>query len=161
MRAAGDCDYRKLREAYEQFIVERIQPDTFVTLATNKTYSIDQTRHALKDFLSRMDRALLGTQWAKQSMNIRTDGIIFIEHVASNTHAHCILRLPAQHPGDNRDVKTLIEQFWSKLVPAGNVDVQAIHNALGCADYCTKEMKFGHFHGDQIIFPSDFANRQN
>ena len=161
MRAAINWNNRNSREAYKQFIAERVELDTFVTLVTNKTYDTPKMQKALKDFLARLDRELLGSQWAKKPMNVRTDGIIFIEHVASNTHAHGILRLPAQHADDMRDVNALIAEVWGKLAPAGNVDIQVIDDRVGCGDYCTKEMKYGHFREDQIVFPSDFANRQN
>lgn len=153
--------YRQLRAAYVELASKNIAADTFITLVTNETWELPKMRQAIKHFLGRADHSLLGRKWWKQPLDCRAEGIFFIEHVTSNTHAHGLLRLPVRHPDDQRDMKTLLAEHWQDLAPAGSLDCQHIHDAPGCADYCTKEMAFSHFQGEQIVCTWDFVKRQN
>lgn len=161
MNSTGSDDHRQLRAAYIELIANNIAVDTFVTLVTNETWELPKMHRALKAFLGCADHSLLGKKWYQKPLDCRTEGMFFIEHVKSNTHAHGLLRLPHRHLGDQRDLKTLFEQHWIKFAPGGSVNCQALYDAPGCADYCTKEMAFRHFRDEQMFCTWDVANRQN
>lgn len=161
MNSNGPDSYRQLRAAYIELASENIAADTFVTLVTNEIWELPKMRQAIKHVLGRVDHSLLGRNWWKQPWDCRTEGIFFIEHVESNAHAHGLLRLPKRHPDDQRDMTRLFAEHWQNLAPAGSLDFQQLHDAPGCADYCTKEMAFRHFKDEQIICTWDFVKRQN
>lgn len=153
--------YRELRAAYIELVSKNIAADTFVTLVTNGTWELPKMQRAIKAFVGCVDHSLLGRTWCRKPLDCRAEGMFFIEHVKSNTHAHGLLRLPQRHLDDQRDLKTLFEQHWHKFAPGGSLDFQVLYDAVGCADYCTKEMKFGHFTGEQMVCTWDFVKRQN
>ena len=161
MNSNGPDSYRKQRAAYIELASNGIGADTFITLVTNQTWELSKMQRAIKAFVGCTDHSLLGKKWWQMPVDCRTEGIFFIEHVASNTHAHGMLRLPQRHQDDQRDIKILLEQHWNKLTPGGSLDFQTLHDAVGCADYCTKEMQFEHFRDEQIVCTWDFAKRQN
>lgn len=142
----------KLREEYKNLALS-MQPNYFVTLATNDFGSVSETTRVLGKFCAMMDRALLGHRWHKAPEQERVDGVFFIEHTRSNIHAHGLLRVPEQ---EGEDMAVLIARKWNRLTEAGSTDVQSIHDAYGVAEYVTKELKSFTFDQDQMVLASQF-----
>lgn len=84
----------ELRAAYVD-LCRGIDVQYSVTLASNQDGTIAGIRKRARDFCARMDRKLLGPSWSKKPAEQRTDGVFFIEHVASNIHLHGLLRFPS------------------------------------------------------------------
>jgi len=80
----------------------------------------------------------LGQKFHKLAPDNRSDGIFFIEHTASNVHAHGLMKI--LNP-KSVDLPVLTAMTWNRLTKAGTVDVQEITDSRRCASYCTKEMR--------------------
>lgn len=145
-----------LREAYIKLAGANYR-DYFLTLVVNNTISQDAMRSLLSRFFGRVDRALLGRDYHNMPMSARTDGIIFMEHAASNIHAHCLLKFPkGKVPGK---LAGHCQKIWSTLCPSGNAKLEIQYNGLHGADYSTKETtRFNYDAADQIILVGQFAN---
>jgi hypothetical protein len=156
MQDNDHVNYSDLREGFVELMAHTIQPNVFLTLVTNAEGSPMKLRRAIKDLLARLDRALLGPKWQKQSKDQRTEGVFIIEHVESNIHAHGMLRLPSF---DEAEIYMTVGTFWNKLCPSGNSCFRLLEDALVCARYCTKEMDMPWFSGEQIVCTWDFMNR--
>ena len=142
----------QLREEYVALAVS-MQPNFYVTLATNEFGSVTDLTRRLGKFCAMMDRSLIGHRWNKAPEQNRLDGLFFIEHASSNIHAHGLLRIPEQ---ENKDIALLVERKWNRLTQAGSTDTQSIHDAIGVAEYVTKEMRNFSFDQDQTVLASQF-----
>lgn len=143
-----------LRSAYIE-LIESFNPNAFVTLALNKSSTMEEVTRLIGRFCGMMDRNLLGHKWHKRQPDKRTDGVFLIEHIGTNIHAHGIIRFPVD------DLCTLDAQTmlaWNRLTEAGTTNVQAIHDANRLAWYCTKEMPGLIHDADQIVLVRQFMN---
>lgn len=142
----------KLREEYKNLALS-MQPNYFVTLATNDFGSVSETTRVLGKFCAMMDRSLIGHRWNTTPEQKRLDGLFFIEHASSNIHAHGLLRIPE---AQDVDIALLVARKWNRLTQAGSTDTQSIHDAIGVAEYVTKEMRNFSFDQDQTVLASQF-----
>jgi len=142
----------RLQAGYIELAMQ-MQPNAYVTLATNDTGTIDEMTRLIGKFCGMMDRDLLGQKWHKLPAEQRLSGIFFIEHVATNIHAHGILRFP--DVGDT-DLPLLTARKWNRLTKAGSTNFQSFSDMERCIGYCTKEMKSFLFNGDQVVLASQF-----
>lgn len=145
-----------LREAYIRLAGTNYR-DYFLTLVVNHTMSREALRSLLSRFFGRVDRALLGRDFHTMPMSQRTDGVIFVEHAASNIHAHCLLSFPkGKAPGK---LFGECEKIWSTLCPSGNAKLEIQSGGGHAADYATKEItRFNYDAADQIMLVGQFAN---
>lgn len=142
----------RLREAYMQ-LAEQMEPNAFVTLATNGNGSVREMTRLIGLFCGMLDRTLLGQKWTTCPVGQRTDGIFVIEHTKTNIHAHGLLRFA---DSEKTDLALLSTRKWYRLSEAGTVDFQRIYNVEGCAAYCTKEMRNFLFDPDQVVLARQF-----
>lgn len=152
MRSKND----DLREAYIALAGKNYR-DYFLTLVVNHAMSQEALRSLLRRFFGRMDRALLGRDYYTMPMSQRTDGVIFVEHAASNIHAHCMLNFPqGKAPGK---LATECQKIWSTLCPSGNAKLEIQYGGGHAADYATKETtRFNYEAADQIMLVGQFTN---
>jgi hypothetical protein len=145
-----------LREAYIKLAGANYR-DYFLTLVVNHTMSREAMRSLLSRFFGRVDRALLGRDFHTMPMSRRTDGVIFVEHAASNIHAHCVLKFPKGKVPSK--LAGECKKIWSTLCPSGNAKLEIQHGGGHAADYATKEItRFKYDATDQIILVGQFAN---
>lgn len=130
-----------------------MQPNAFIALATNDYGDIPEMTRLIGKFCGMVDRDLLGHKWHTLPAEKRLNGIFFIEHVATNIHAHGILRFP---DGVDADLRLLTERKWNRLTKAGSTDFKPFSDTERCIGYCTKEMKSFLFDGDQVVIASQF-----
>lgn len=131
-----------------------IRPNTFVTLVTNHTRTTDKMKELVGKYFKHMDRWYLGHTWLQQPIQMRTDGIGFIEHVNSNIHTHLMVRFAK---GNFWGRRIMSELCWNKICEGGSVDLKPITNVEKLASYCTKEMTdYSHSPDNQIIFLRDY-----
>lgn len=142
----------QLREEYIALAVS-MQPNFYITLATNDFGSVADITRKLGKFCAMMDRSLIGHRWNKAPEQKRLDGLFFIEHASSNIHAHGLLRIPEAR---DTDMALLVERKWNRLTEAGSTDTQSIYEAVGVAEYVTKEMRGFTFDQDQTVLASQF-----
>lgn len=147
-------NHREFREAYVE-LCRGIDVQYFVTLATNRDGTIGGARKLAKDYCARIDRKLLGHEWTATPANERTDGVFFVEHVASNIHLHGLLKFPKGTP---EKLKVMSGLIWKKLCPAGTVDFQSIYDLPGALRYVLKEQKLSHYEGDQLFLARDLMS---
>lgn len=143
----------ELQYEYRKFITD-FQPTTFITLATNQQQSVGKLRLQVKSFFGQFDRQQLGHTWLKKPACMRTDGFVLIEHVDSNIHAHCGVRLAEGKMLDSEQAATKI---WDRICKSGSLDFQPVTYATGVASYLTKEMRKPSFnYENQIILLGEF-----
>lgn len=128
----------------------------FVTLATNRDGTLAGIRKLAGNFCARMDRKLLGTSWNKKPPEARTDGVFFVEHVASNIHLHGLLRFPS---GTGEGLRTTSAVIWNTLCPSGTVDWQAVDNLQSRVGYCLKERRFADYSQDQVFLVRELMHK--
>ena len=123
------------RAGVEKMIVDAT-PDLFVTLAFNRAATLDGARASLRKFLARIARATVGPKWQKRQEQC-AKSIAIAENVDTNLHLHLALTVPLEH---RLAVKSLSAAIWCDLEPAGSVDVQDVSDAVGLANYMTKQI---------------------
>lgn len=143
---------QQLREAYVT-LAKQIEPNAYVTLATNDTGEIPEMTRLIGKFCGMMDREICGHKFHTYSADKRTNGIFVIEHTKTNIHAHGLLSLP---DSPKADLPLLAARKWNILTKAGTTDFQPIYDAAGVAAYCTKEMANFSFDGDQVVVTGQF-----
>ena len=138
--------------------IDALAPQYAVTLATNRTMSLDHgglpvrgkdLHQSVRSCMARLDRLLLGPRWTKKE-NQRTHGLLLPEHLSSNTHLHGVLRVdPSQidrfenalvdafDPRTGEIVKAL--PLWKDVVPSGSSCICRLSNGSGWSTYITKE----------------------
>lgn len=84
MQHTYGTDIKQLRLEHQRF-AKTLEPELFLTLATNQTMGIETLEKKTGAFLARMDRKMLGRNWAKKPMTQRMDGLLYIEHELTNT----------------------------------------------------------------------------
>jgi hypothetical protein len=130
-----------------------MEPTAYVTLATNGQGDIHEMTRLIGRFCGMVDRELLGNKWHKLPREQRSDGIFFIEHAATNIHAHGFLKFPKV---DGFDLPLLAALKWSRLTEAGTTDFKWLDDKNRCAYYSTKEMTSARFEGDQMVLVGQF-----
>lgn len=146
----------KLRAAYVR-LCEDLEPTYFVTLATNQDGSIQGIRKSAKDFCGRVDRKLLGPDWAKKLAAYRTDGVFFIEHTRSNIHLHGLLRFPSGNPEGLRMTSALV---WKTICPSGTIDFQSIYDLPRGVSYCMKELLLRGYSDEQFFLLRELMSEE-
>lgn len=144
----------ELRAAYAK-LCHGIDVQYFVTLSTHRDGTIGGMRRLARDYCARMDRKLLGHTWTTMPAAERTDGLFFIEHVASNIHLHGLLKFPKGTP---EKLEMMTGLIWSKLVPSGTIDFQSIDDLPGALRYVLKEEKLSHYSSDQLLLARDLMS---
>lgn len=144
-----------LRQAYIKLAGTNYR-DYFLTLVVNRSISVEAMQSLLGRFFGRVDRALLGRDFHTMPMSQRTDGVIFLEHTASNIHAHCVLKFPKGKTPSR--LASECTKIWSTLCPSGNAELEIQHNGFGAVDYATKETtRFNYDAANQIILVGQLA----
>lgn len=143
---------QQLRDNYIK-LAKQMEPNAFVTLATNDTGEILEMTRLIGKFCGMMDREICGHKFHTYPTNKRTNGIFVIEHTKTNIHAHGLLKFP-----DNPtvDLPLLTARKWNILTKAGTTNFQPIYDVAGVAGYCTKEMSNFSFNGDQVVVAGQF-----
>jgi hypothetical protein len=80
-------DMDQLRAGHAQLALA-MNPELFLTLATNQSMSLERMQKLTRRFLLLMDRQLLGGQYFKFASDRRMDGLFYVEHENSNIHVH-------------------------------------------------------------------------
>lgn len=145
--------YHHMRPAYQQ-LCHQFKPNTFITLATNQTWTPARMKMLVGSFFAHMDRWYLGHTWLNKSLHIRTDGIGFIEHVNTNIHIHLLVNF---YTGNMWGRRMMSQFYWNKLCKGGSVEIGPINDIDNLAHYCTKEMAHRSYNSDdQIILLRDY-----
>lgn len=146
----------RIREGYIQ-LAQMHYRDYHLTLTAERSMSPQAFADRLKGFFRRVDTKLLGRNAHLKPMSERSDGIVFLEHVASNIHGHAVLNF-----GGNRSpalLRTLCEQAWAAVCPGGSALLEIQDSGAGAAVYSTKEMKRHLFDYDgQIVMIADLVS---
>ena len=123
-----------------------LEPKLFVTLAFNRGITLEKAFEALDDFHAHVDRKLLGHDWQKR-VGRRTRFIAVAENINTNLHLHLLV-----NPADGKWWKfcKVAAAVWSRLAPAGDVDIRPTGDVEGAADYMIKRTALDVF--DRIQF---------
>lgn len=157
--------WRQLREAYKELSAQF--PDYALTLATNRNtmsakdmtfMSLDKFRTCVRDFHKRIDSELLGTRASKRSKALRTDGLMFVEHVGTNIHGHAAVVFAGRAEKTLEQLQEMCSRHWGVVCPGGDVLVQAQRDG-GPGLYVSKEMERGDYDFDQTILFSTFVSK--
>lgn len=140
------ADRKKIRAAWVE-LIQKQDPNTFITLATNQNITVDRMKDLTKTFFGHLDRRLLGTKYSKKTTDKRTNGFAFIEHESSNIHVHCLIR-PANKlhtPSKIKITNSDLEAIWLKVYASGSFDYQPITELYNLSRYVTKEFKTNNY----------------
>ena len=121
----------------------------FVTLAFNTATTEKGALSALRDLHARVDRKLLGHDWCKRT-DRRTRYVAVLENVETNLHVH-LLAAPADDAWWN--FCKAVVRAWSRIAPAGNVDVTPSTDPASTADYMLKKVRLDTL--DRVRFSGD------
>lgn len=146
-----------MKRAYAQ-LCQQLEPEYFVTLATNDYGSLGRVRFLASSYCARVDRKLLGHEWHTAPAETRTDGIFFVEHTASNIHLHGLMRFPS---GAAAGLEMTTALIWKKLCPSGTIDLVPIRKLSSLVDYCMKESSFQPDYSDQIILVRELMSERS
>lgn len=113
------------------------QPTLFVTFAFNHDITSDGARRTVEHFHKRLDEKFLGKA-ALRKPDERSIYIATIEKPDTNLHVHALFKLSATQ---QLRFALVAEEIWTKLVPAGNLDIKPVSYVDGVAAYITKELR--------------------
>jgi len=156
--------WRRLREAYQELSARYC--DYHLTFATNRNtmsakdmtfMSLERFRDCVRDFHKRIDRELLGPRASKKHRDLRTDGLMFVEHVGRNIHGHAAMVFAGGGHKTHQQLQEMCSRHWSAICPGGDVLVEAEYDG-GPGLYVSKEMERGHYDFDQTILFSTFVS---
>lgn len=150
-------NWKRLRQSYKDFCIQ-FEPTEMVSLAINQSASLCRAKKLLERFSGRMDSWGIGTTWSQTHFTQRANGIFFVEHVRSNIHLHGLVRFPY---GNRCGRAWTAQVLWERLCPSGTIAVKPAYDALGAADYMTKEMKWHDYDDDQIILLADLMSEKS
>lgn len=112
-------------------------PNLFVTFAFNRWVSMDEAQRTFEEFHQRIDRKLLGRSYFDRPDD-RTVYIATIEKPDTNIHIHALFRMT---PEQAVRFGSIAPDIWTKLVAAGNLDIQSVRDTEGAARYVTKALR--------------------
>lgn len=125
----------------------------------NKIPNTDQVRRTLRKWDAFMNHELIGRYWSERHAD-RMFNVYFPEKLDSNPHWHGLIRFmdaPGHSVSDQQlDFDTHANRLWTKLVPAGSVDVQTVRWQEGAAKYATKAIEDGVIY-ELFIVPDEFV----
>jgi hypothetical protein len=132
----------QLRAGHQQLALA-MQPELFLTLATNQQMSLERMQKLTRMFLRIMDKQLLGDKFFKFASDRRMDGLFYVEHEHSNTHVHGLIN----RPYCNRfGLQLHANRIWRDICPSGSVVVKDVGDIKKRSEYVTKEAgKHGFF----------------
>jgi hypothetical protein len=107
----------------------------FVSFATNREMTINGVHSKVRAWLARVDRYLLGRNWAKAPRDDRTLLVGYIEKPDLNIHMHAMVRLAVS---DKILPVWRATEYWLDLVKSGDFDMQCINDQTAVAHYITK-----------------------
>ena len=117
-------------------LMSDFEPILFVTFAINRWVSMEEAQRTFEEFHQRLDRKLLGRSYFNRPGD-RTVYIAAIEKPDTNIHIHALFRMTTEQAARFGDIAPGI---WTKLVAAGNLDIQPVRHAEGAARYVTKAL---------------------
>jgi hypothetical protein len=151
------ADWRFNTARREQYALWLDDPayNVAVTLNYNTPISVANAAHRIGKLFGVVDRKLLGSRFNRYATG-RVDGVLVLEHLSSNIHAHGLLRVPperldrfmAMFPPDGRGA-------WSRVWEAGTQHVTAAHDPAGFGSYMAKEQRSSSA-PETMIFLRDF-----
>lgn len=136
------------RHRYRQQLTDWLnEADPFrywISLASNDPYiSVDRMRGLLRAWDARLNRRMLGPQWAKR--DTRLFYVACLEKPRRNPHCHLLARL--SEPDVERRLRQEGElaehaaRVWKSLIRSGSTNVQRIRADHGrVASYAAKEL---------------------
>ncbi len=124
-----------LRQAHRR-MAEQMQPQLFLTLATNQNMSLEHVQKLTRRFVRNMDRQMLGSKFYKFASHRCLDGLCYVEHEASNIHVHGLMTKPY---GNRCGLQLHSMRIWQDLCASGSVVIKDIGDIAKRSDYCTKE----------------------
>lgn len=108
---------RQLQSAWRDFVADQTW-NFWITLNFNREATFEGAKAKLIALDARLNRAILGSDWAKKPQDQRLRFVAFPEHPDSNFHYHVFMFSPKT---DGLDA--LVTKHWEKLVPGGQAHV--------------------------------------
>jgi len=138
-------------------MLDGMEWDYFITANMNRPTNWLGARRLLKDWHARVDRKLLGKNWA-QKHDKRSFFIAFYEGAETNEHWHLLLKVANEK---NEIFENIAGAHWDYLVQSGSLDVQRLatrKDAQKAGSYMTKELyKDGAI--ESFILSTEFQNK--
>jgi hypothetical protein len=146
-------DKELLRAAYTQF-AQQLEPELFLTLATNQQMSIGRMQSLTRRFLRSMDQCAYGKRgFMYVDAEQRMDGLFYVEHEDTNIHVQALIN----RPYCNRfGLQMHANRIWAQLCPSGSVVIKDIYDAGRLSEYCTKEFYKDRFFERQFFTAREF-----
>ena len=146
-------DKERLRAAYKQFAIE-LQPELFLTLATNQQMTVGRMQNLTRRFLRGMDQWRYGKRgFMHVDADQRLDGLFFIEHEHANTHVQAVINRPYCN---QYGLQMHANRVWRKICPSGSVVIKGVYDIAELTNYCTKEFYKDRFFERQFFTAREF-----
>lgn len=158
-------EYKKMQEA--RFYNRTMRPvyveyaeqfnGHFLTLASSVCLPVSDFHNLIREFHKRLDRSLLGRSYYKKPSSGRTQGIIFLEQIASHIHGHALVNFAGGK--SDAELQNICHSVWREVCPDGEVNVQR-QSEKSPARYATKEFEnWEHDDLKQVILFKDFVSK--
>lgn len=146
-------DKERLRAAYMQF-AQQLEPELFLTLATNQQMSIERMQNLTRRFLRSMDQSAYGKRsFMHVDAEQRMDGLFYVEHEGTNIHVQALINRPYCN---QYGLQMHANRIWAQLCPSGSVELKSIYDVGGLSKYCTKEFYKDRFFERQFFTAREF-----
>jgi hypothetical protein len=101
----------------------------FVTLNFNNREIVkhNYAQKTLWAWAARVDKALVGRNFSKLDVSLRTQYFAAAEHTKGNYHYHLKLQLPKMH--NAVDIKQVMDDAWKKVCGAGSTWIEHVDGA--------------------------------
>ena len=131
-----------------------------VTLVWNRRVGLDRARADLRNFVARVDEALVGSHFHKLHKDKRVEAVFAFEGMAhDHTHVHSLWKAPSSRWFDlGKLFPQQRDGLWSDVVPSGTYDVEACNWFGGNTEVVGYVLKQQHRWSDPdlMVWASDF-----
>lgn len=131
---------KQLQNAYKDFVKSQ-HCNYFVTANFNRNTTINGARKALKHWAAKIDRKLLGKNWAKIATDERLHFFACAEHINSNLHWHLLLKITDKNKRNS--FEHVAAKYWREIVECGNMQIDFLETEKDNAkasSYLSKEL---------------------
>lgn len=114
-----------------------------LTLATNRTLSIERLRRMFRHFCLELDRICLGRKnVASSSPDQRLLAVAFVEHPDTNIHLHILMRMTGWWPDHALpDAAHQMRVIWDRIIGGAGSTMLVAHADRGWGVYATKDAR--------------------
>lgn len=140
---------KQARKELRHHLANDIKPTHFLTFNFGWRPNFKDADKKMVAFFNALQRKVYGRDWAARKDPPWPIAYGFLEHPLTNPHYHVLARL---HASISLSAANQGPPLWQKLVPTGQLDVQAIDYPYGVICYCTKRYMSDEAYGSMWVY---------